>query len=78
MFTYIQLNLQHDVDRSRILERRNVSCTYTQRRAVSSGKVSEFFLMASSAAVRGRSSNAYSLCSPQRRMSKMHALINEE
>ena len=44
MFTYIQLNLHHDVDRSRILERRNVSCTYTQGRAVSSGKVSEFFL----------------------------------
>ena len=78
MFTYIQLNLQHDVDRSRILERRNLSFTYTQRRAVSSGKVSECFLMASSAAVRGRSSNAYSLCSPQRRMSKMNALINDQ
>ena len=37
----------------------------------------ELCLKASSAAVRVRSSNSYSLCSPQRRMSKMHALIGE-
>ena len=47
-------------------------------RQVQGKGVIEFCLMASSAALRVRSLAAYSLCSPQRRMSVMHALINGE